>query len=1001
METNRNVRQAVRYAISAMAAATAPTILHAQDQEGAAAELSEIVVTGSRLRVEANDQSISPVTSVTTEDIQATGLTRIEDVLNNLPQVFAAQGSTVSNGSNGTATVNLRNLGSKRTLVLVNGRRLGPGTSTGSNASDLNQVPYSLVQQVDILTGGASSVYGADAVAGVVNFVLNTKFEGIKLEANYSFNNHKNDNTDLQGIVNRSLFPLPAGTVNTGYGRDFSLTMGSNFADDKGNAVFFATYSRDDAVLQSQFDYSACTLNSPSAMGLTTGARMACGGSGTSATGYFQAYNSAFTSALFTNTVDAATGAFRPFRFGAAAGVPSDLYNFGPLNYYQRPSERYTAGTFLNYDVAENINVYAEFMFSSNESVAQIAPSGEFFSNYHRISCNNPLWTAATRATICSPANLAAQGEVDHMSLYIGRRNVEGGGRQATFNARTYRSIIGLKGDINENWNFDVYGQYGTTLTEFGNLNYLSNAKIARALDVVPGPGGVATCQSVIDGSDPGCVPWNIWVPGGVTAAATNYLAIPLLVTGDVTERVISGNVSGDLGAYGVKLPSAESGMQINIGAEWRSESLDFRPDAASQAGDAAGSGGATTPLNGAFTVKELFTEMRMPLVEGKTGAQSLTVEAGYRFSDYSLGFNTDTYKIGLEWTPVEDIRLRGSYQRAVRAPNIGELFAPQAVGLDGTTDPCAGATPAFTLAQCAFSGVSAAQYGNIGPNAAAQYNGLLGGNPNLTPEIADTYSIGFVYKPRWAENLSMSVDYYDIKIEEVVGAIGGDNIILNCVRTGNPVYCSKVRRSATGSLWRSNDGYIEDLNVNFGGLTATGIDLKTFYGLNIGTFGKLGFRVEGSYTMDSGVQPLTGGPTYDCVGFFGANCGVPVPKWRHVFNTTWSTPWAGLDLTLRWRHFGAVASEKTSTDPQLAARFYPETAKYDAYDWFDLSGSWTVKEKLDLRIGVNNILDKDPPISVSGTFSTCPTTICNGNTFVQVYDTLGRYVYMNMSVQF
>ncbi len=1005
METNRNVRQAVRYAISAMAAATAPTILHAQDQEGAAAELTEIVVTGSRLRVEANDQSISPISSVTTSDIAATGMTRIEDVLNSLPQVFAAQGSTVANGSNGTATVNLRNLGAKRTLVLVNGRRLGPGTSTnGSNSSDLNQIPYSLVERVDILTGGASSVYGADAVAGVVNFVMNTKFEGIKIDANYSFNNHKNDNPVASVVRNRG-FALPDSTVNTGYGRDFSITMGSNFADDKGNAVFYATYSRDDAVLQAKYDYSSCSLNTPTQAQLVANPARAlsCGGSPTSATGYFQAYNAAFTSSLFTVTVDptVAGGGFRNF------SAATDFYNFGPANHYQRPSERYTAGVYLNYDVGEKVNAYAEFMFSSNQSVAQIAPSGEFFSAYHRIPCSNPLFSTAQRNLVCSPANLLAQGETDHISMYIGRRNVEGGGRQAIFDAKNYRALMGLRGDINENWNFDVYGQFGTTLNSNSNANYLSNDKIARALNIVPdtrvgtATPGAAICQSVIDRSDTSCVPWNIWRPGGVTPAQTTYLAIPLLVAGDVTERVISGNVSGDLGAYGVKLPSAESGMQINIGAEWRSEQLDFRPDDASARGIAAGAGGKTTPLSGSFNVKELFTEMRLPLVDGRTGAQSLSLEAGYRFSDYSLGFSTDTYKAGVEWQPVEDLRVRGSYQRAVRAPNIGELFFPQAVGLDGTTDPCAGATPNFTLAQCARSGVTAAQYGNIGANPAAQYNGLLGGNPNLTPEIADTLSFGFVYKPSFVQNLSVSLDYFDIQIDNVVGAIGGDIILTNCITTGNPLFCNAVRRSPSGSLWRSNDGFVSDLNVNFGSIGATGIDLKSRYRHEIGSFGSMSYSLEATYMTDNFVQPLTGGAKFDCVGFYGAKCGVPNPEWRHQLSATWATPWSGLDLALRWRHIGDVATEKSSADTQLRNNFYRATSNFGAYNYLDVTGSWTVKEKLDLRIGVNNITDKDPPISPSGSLSTCPTTICNGNVYAGFYDTLGRYVYFNASVQF
>jgi iron complex outermembrane recepter protein len=1009
MEPNRTVRQAVRFAIATMAT-TSPAVLFAQtapaDQDTNANELTEVVVTGSRLRVE-NDASISPVTSVTSTDIAATGLTRVEDVLNNLPQVFAAQGSTVSNGSNGTATVNLRNLGARRTLVLVNGRRLGPGTST-SNASDLNQIPYSLIERVDILTGGASAVYGADAVAGVVNFVLNTKFEGIKVDGNYSFYNHKNDNGVAQEIVNRRGFPLPESTVNTGYGRDFSLLMGSNFAEDKGNAVFYATYARDEAVLQDKYDYSACTINSPMAPGPT--ARASCGGSGTNATGYFQAYGND-GSTLFVRTVDAATGAFRDFDFGA------DLYNFGPLNYYQRPQERVTAGTFLNYDVSEKVNAYAEFMFSSNESVAQIAPSGNFF-NLSRVQCNNPLLTEGQVDVICSPENLAAQGETDAISMYIGRRNVEGGGRQATFDAKTYRAIIGARGDVSDNWSFDFYGQWSTTTNNNGNLNYLSNEKIVRALDVVPdtraGTSGQPVCASVLDGSDPNCVPWNIWVPGGVTAAATNYLSIPLLISADVTERVVSGSLSGDLGAYGIQMPTAESGLQINVGAEWRSEEGNFRPDAASQAGDAAGSGGPTPPVSGGFRVKELFTEMRMPLVEGRAGAESLSVEGGYRFSDYSLGFSTDTYKFGLDWSPINDIRFRGSYQRAVRAPNVGELFSPQSVGLDGTTDPCAGAAAGATtgvpgtgtvngntFAQCARTGVTLTQFGNIQPNPAAQYNGLLGGNPDLVPETADTYSYGFVFQPSFVENLTIAVDYFNIKIENVIGPIGGDPIITNCVQTGNPIFCNAINRSPTGSLWRTDTGFIEDVNVNFGALTSEGIDLKARYRFDTESVGAFSFNVEGTFMLESTVQPLNDGPAYDCVGFYGSACGVPNPEWRHTFTTTWATPWLGMDLTARWRHIGDVTTERSSTDPQLSAAVFQQFADFGAYNYLDLSGSWTIKEQLDLRVGVNNIADKDPPIAPSGTLSTCPTTICNGNVYAQVYDSLGRFVYFNVSYKF
>ncbi len=732
MAKSRSLQQAVRFALATATAAASVSGLHAQEAPApAAAPVEEVVVTGSRLSTP-NEQSISPITSVSATDLQATGLTRVEDVLNNLPMVFAGQNSTVSNGSDGTATVDLRGLGPQRTLVLVNGRRLGPGRGDGRNFSDINEIPASLIERVDILTGGASAVYGADAVAGVVNFILNTHFQGVRLDGTYSFNEHSNNNA-VQQYLRAAGDPIPDSRVNTGFSKSLSLLMGSNFADNKGNATFYATYNNQASVLEGKYDYGSCVLDAHA--GVTP---LKCGGSGTSARngagGYFLAYDT-LGNAIGPNTVDGLTGAFRPF-------TSNDLYNFGPLNFYQRPNERWTAGGFVNYDVNSHLNVYAEMMYVRNTSEAQIAPSGDFFLNSF-IPCSNPLLTAAEHTALCSPA---AVGTASGINMYIARRNVEGGPRIATFDTNAIRMVVGLKGDLGDAWKFDVYGQHGTVDGSEGNLNYLSNANINKALNVIRGPAllangnanplaGQAECQSVYDGTDPACVPWNVWVPHGVTAAAVNYLSIPLLVEATVTEEVLSGSVTGDLGKYGAKLPSADEGLQVNIGAEWRGEHANFLPDLESQLGNAAGSGGPTLPISGDFHVREAFTELRLPLVDHAPFADSLAVEGGYRYSEYSLGFNTNTYKLGLEWAPVRDLRVRGSYQRAVRAPNISDLFFPQAVLLDGSQDPCAfvGAPPAGapTPAQCAFSGVSAAQYGSVAPNPAAQYNGLLGGNPN------------------------------------------------------------------------------------------------------------------------------------------------------------------------------------------------------------------------------------------------------------------------------
>jgi len=989
-------------AVAAAAAAGAPAM--AADAEGPAAPeasapaVQEVIVTGSRIR-DPNLVSMSPISTVSADDIQATGYSRVEDVLNNLPMVFAGQNSTVSNGADGTATVDLRGLGPERTLVLVNGRRLGPGFGDGRNFSDINQIPAQLIQRVDVLTGGESAVYGADAVAGVVNFVLDTHFQGIKVDASYDFHQHHQHNAAVQ-FPQASGFATPDSNVNTGFGKNVSVLIGANFDDNKGNATFYATFDKAAAVLEGKYDYAACTLNAHK------GNTLACGGSGTSAKdgagGYFQAYGSDGT-ALFTNTVDGKTGAFRPFQ------VPGDLYNYGPLNFYQRPNERWTAGSFINYDINEHLTAYGEAMFSRNTSAAQIAASGDFFTTTF-IPCANPLLTAEERGVICSPANLAAQGQTTGMNLYIGRRNVEGGGRVATFNSNTMRILTGLRGDIAEGWNFDVYAQRSSVDSSNGNLNYFSAANVANALNVVTDPAtGQPTCQSVLNGTDPLCVPWNIWVPNGVTKAALNYLQVPLLVEATTTEQVVSGSVTGNLGQYGIQLPTASAGLQVNVGAEWRSESADFVPDYLSIQGNAEGAGGSTLPNRGAFHVRELFTEFSLPIANEQAWAQSLTFNGGYRYSDYSVGFKTNTYMARLEWAPVGDVRFRASYQRAVRAPNILELYGPQTVGLDGSQDPCAGPTPVGTAAQCALAGVTD-KYGSIATNPAGQYNGFIGGNPNLQPEKADTYSAGIVFTPHWVENLNLAVDYYNIKVANVIGPVGGDTIVLDCIFTGNPGYCGAIHRDANGSLFKTNAGFVTDPNVNQGKLLTRGIDIKADYRVPLPALGSVSFNLEGTKLVDITTQPLSTFPvSYNCEGVFGTTCGAPQPAWRHVFSTTWHTPWSALDLTARWRYIGSASSQQTTSNLLLTGNPLPLTSHIPAYNYIDLTGRIRVYKSVMLQVGVNNLADKDPPIiptNGGGYGNDCPTitprgSSCNGNTFPGTYDALGRFFFAHASVQF
>jgi iron complex outermembrane recepter protein len=991
--TNRSVRRAVRCALFA-GGAVAAGVLPAQ---AADQMIQEIVVTGSRIS-SPNMTSISPVTAIAAEDIAATGKVRIEDILNQLPQAMAAQGSMISNGSTGIATVDLRGLNAKRTLVLINGRRLMPGNpdsapATNSGASDLNQIPRALIERVEVLTGGASSVYGADAVAGVVNFIMNTRFEGVKVEANYTFNSHKNDNS-VADVVREAGYALPDSSVNTGYARDFSFVMGSNFADDRGNATFYATYRDVKAAMQGDYDFSACTFNS--------GDAFSCGGSSTANPTRMQARapgpgGNPATGALSTNyIIDQASGAMRPY------DSATDAYNFGPLNFYQRPDERYTAGVFMDLDVAEGANAYGEFMFMKDRSVAQIAPSGVFNQEF-TVRCNNPLFSAQQQQAFCNGFGLStAPDSTDQVNIRLGKRNVEGGPRQSDITHESYRTVLGLRGDINDTWSYDVYGQYGETQLASVASNDFSITRIGRALDVVRDDSGNAVCRSVVDGSDPACVPYNPWQLGGITPEQINYLQIPLVVKGSTTERVVNASVTGDLTDYGLKLPTAQSGLKVNFGVEWRQEQSELLPDAPSQAGDGAGTGGPTTAVNGGYESRDLFAEARMALVEDRPFARSLSTEAGYRYSDYDLGFSTDTYKLGLEWSPIQDVRARASYQRSVRVPNVTELFGVQAVGLDGTIDVCAGAAPFLTPEQCARTGVLPSQYGTVRANSAAQYNGFVGGNPDLQPETADTLSFGLAFQPQFLPGLRLQVDYFDIKIEDAIQNPNADFSLLLCALNGDPSTCSRIQRDPDGSLWESNAGFIVDTFENIGEISTSGIDFDVSYQVEIGNAGRLGFDFVGTLVRSLEFTPQTG-VTYDCAGLYGSVCLVPAPEWRHKLDATWRTPWSGVDVTLSWRYFDAVQRDAEDSNEFLsflgtATGVLPTDSELGSRSYIDLTGSITLADKYMLRVGVNNLFDKDPPLNGS---DSCPTGPCNGNTWPQMYDTLGRQVFALVTIDF
>ncbi|MBL8514713.1 MAG: TonB-dependent receptor plug domain-containing protein, partial [Betaproteobacteria bacterium] len=556
-------------------------------------KVEKVEVTGSRLPA-INVEGASPVTVIDAATIKTDGVRSVENLLNNLPQVFADQGATISNGASGTATVNLRGQGITRTLVLVNGRRLPIGSPrAGATAADLNQIAAPLIKRVEVLTGGAAAVYGSDAVAGVVNFIMNNKFEGVQVEANQSFYNHSQQNQ--QGIAdivagraatNPSQFQVPGDKSADGKIYDANLLMGANFANGKGNATVYFGYKKEDALLQAERDFSACSTGS-------TATAFNCGGSSTSFPGRVLDLN---TFASFTTAN--AQGGVRPFN------AALDQYNFAPTNFFQRPSERYSFSAYANYDVLPKLNLYSEFSFHDDHTVAQIAPSGLFFGGTtFNIAFENPLLSTAWRNAL----GLTKPGDVT--PVWIGRRNVEGGGRQDDIRHTSFRTVIGAKGEFANAWTYDLAMQTSKVIYQETYLNDFSTSRGQRAIDVVAGPGGAPACRSAVNGSDPNCVPYNIWTLGGLTPAALNYVATPGFQKGSTDQTIAGGSISGDLTDYGLKLPGAATGISVAFGVEQRTEKLQLDTDVAFTTGDLSGQGGPVIGVQGKYTVKDIYGE--------------------------------------------------------------------------------------------------------------------------------------------------------------------------------------------------------------------------------------------------------------------------------------------------------------------------------------------------------------------------------------------------------
>jgi iron complex outermembrane receptor protein len=962
MYNNSKIAKAIRLAMmvgaGAAAAISVPAFAAEEAEEVVEEVVERIAVTGSRIR-RTDMESSSPVHITSDAEIKLSGFTRIEDLLNSLPMIEAGQTSFRSNGASGTASLDLRGMGSSRTLVLVNGRRLQPG-GVYSQSPDINQIPSALVKRVEVLTGGGSSTYGADAVAGVVNFVMDNDFEGFEFTAGASGYQHNNDNDYIQGLMDEKGFDYPTGGSGIdGKSYNFDLTIGSDFAGDKGHAVVYATYRKDNELRQAARDYSSCALNAGGT---------ACGGSGNAIVPNF------YLGGVADGAFDWGNWDYLTLNEGSNF-QPSvgNQYNYAPINHFMRPDERISMGAFVNYEINEHVRPFLEVSYMNDRTVAQIAESGTFFAETYILPVSQ--LNADQQSYVMDNFGL---GMDDEFATYIGKRNVEGGPRSSNIASNSFRIVTGINGDINDYWSYETSFQYGATNSTAAYLNDFFGPRIATAVND-------EACAA-----DSECVPYDVFTYQGVTSEAAASLTGTAVLTGYTTQMVLNGYVSGELD---FTLSSAQSPVAVVLGAEYREEKFESISDEVFTKGLLLGQGGSTVSLKGGYDVTEIFGEISIPLIENAAFANSLTLELGGRYSDYSTSGGESTYKVALDWGVTEDWTVRTSMNRSVRAPNVGELFSTQSDGLWGGSDPCSGATPAFTQAQCANTGVTAGQYGNITASPASQYNGLFGGNPELQPEISDSYAFGIVANP--IENLNFSVDYWDITVEDVIGSVAPERTLEQCALTGDAAYCDNVNRSGAGSLWLGSaaSGSVQATSINLSSMTFSGVDLTANYTLEAlgGTWTS---SLVGTYMTKKEVEPLPGveDATYDCSGNIDDGCFAQ-PEWRHTAKLSYDmdTFWTA---SVIWRYYGEVSYSEYDAETGSGDELVGKNGGIDGQSYVDLKASFDINDNVGLLLGVNNVLDKEPPM-VGGTLST------NGNAVAGFYDTLGRYLHASVTVTF
>lgn len=994
--------------------------------------LDEVITTGTRIHNQ-NVIAASPITTIDAEEIAQKQTPNIERVFRDLPITIPGDGENVNNGTAGQATLDLRGLGPERSLILIDGKRLAPYDINGIVSTDV--IPVNMLQRVDVVTGGASAVYGSDALSGAVNFVLKKDFEGLEIDMGYSDTAEGGDDTYY-----------------------IQALMGVNFDGDRGNITLGGGHTSRGSILLADRSYGLYGVSSATGSGLGSAPAVpAAGCSGN--TDFSTAHSTGVGSTTaIPATINLRSGNSYQFLDDGNLNVGECArFNFNPFNYYQTPQERWQATTVATYDASESVEFYARASFSNNRSDFQIAPSGTFGTAF-TIPVQNPFFNSATQTTIMDDLNAGAiqfladtnqalsdlqmipnptpedldsiaalqaalaadplgftsvgiqdlngDGVFDASDAFTStarRRTLELGARSGVFDTDYSQFVFGARGTLpfgNDSWNYDLSYQRGESDFVETRDGFTNLTNLAAGINTVSATQCIDALGNV---TPPPCTPINIFGPLGSITDAQRDSGYFIAIASDIrktVQTVYHASIDGTLD--NVSLPWADDGLSVAFGLETRDDEASSSPDECLKLAPAScqgGAGGNRLPVAGKYHADEAFVEAVMPLIQDTGFARNLSLELGFRYSDFDLQGDTDSWKAGLSWEIVDGFRFRYMEQQAVRVANIGELFRPVTTGLDNATlDPCSIGNPnppapgstLFNL--CVQTGMLPSQVGQVADIISGQVNIFSGTNPNALPdpETARTRTYGFVWETDViaAAPTTISLDYYDINIEDYIDTPSGQESLDLCYVLQDPVTCAGIVRigGALGETGTGTPAYF----TNFTSFHAEGIDLIVNTNFDVGRMGEMSVALTAHKYLTNEFQTTALSPVVDCNGFYGTSCD-PVPEFRSTLRVNWFLD--SVDASLLWRHVGAMDAQTNEANALFSA-----FRTVDSQNYLDLSAGYNIADNARIAVLVSNLTNEDPPILGNETGS---TSFNSGNTFPSLYDSLGRTYSVNVRFTF